>query len=785
MRPVWPALIAGLVAALFAFALFGERQVPAFAVAMVGGASGGVARFGGVVANWAPRDGQAAPAFDPDDTAVAIHTDAGGTTIELAGIAEADAPELIAGLDGDGLELREVVAGDAVKALADQYLAPRGDAKLEVDQWTGERDGASHVDYFLRAHTRGALEAAFAEAERQGWQRPPHTVIGYEQRDREGDWRSYVLSDTVALGGAAIADATGSYDPNTNQPIVLLEFTRAGGHAFGDLTARIVGGKLAIVLGDRVRSAPVINDPIRGGRASIAMGGTDPVQQERERDVMIHVLLAGRRLVGGTFSNPRWVAPAPSRELHGRLALSLLVGAAGFALAFALIAVVRPERRRRAELPVPDQKSPLVKRVVFTLIPLAVYALGVNVTLPGVNATELGYVMAGPHRAPDLTVASVFALGIMPLVTAFIAVELAASIVPRWRRLRDGALGRVKLGRATAIVALACAAVQAYFVTTYFASIGGGLDLYRHEYFWLTAATLVGGTAVLAVLASVIGSRGIGNGYAVLLVFAWLWRPDWLELALDTSATDALMAGAEIAAAAVIALGVLGWRVGAPGRVALPLPIAGKLPAHEGGGAVAAIATLAGLGVQLPLWVDAWRLKLQLDVLIGAIALTVATFVWGFAFARPGRRRAELAAAGVEPASWGAWLRAALISIAAIGALFALALLGRPSEPWRAFAQPLAVVFAAATIADVAEEWRARRRGATTAVWPLHDPLLVDVARDRLAAAGIPHAIQATRARTLLYVFGSYVPMMVLVPDAHAAAARALLSEWLEPGTAS
>ena len=56
------------------------------------------------------------------------------------------------------------------------------------------------------------------------------------------------IDRAVELTGTGISDAMGSYDPNTNRPIVLLDFNRHGSRVFGDLTARIVGKKLATIL---------------------------------------------------------------------------------------------------------------------------------------------------------------------------------------------------------------------------------------------------------------------------------------------------------------------------------------------------------------------------------------------------------------------------------------------------------------------------------------------------------------------------------------------------------
>ncbi|NJM91061.1 MAG: hypothetical protein HC863_02010 [Myxococcales bacterium] len=76
---------------------------------------------------------------------------------------------------------------------------------------------------------------------------------------------------------------------------------------FGDLTAQVVGKKVATILDDRVKSAPIINGAIRGGRASITMGGSDPQRQERDANDLVGVLKTGS-------------LPAPLKEASVRLA---------------------------------------------------------------------------------------------------------------------------------------------------------------------------------------------------------------------------------------------------------------------------------------------------------------------------------------------------------------------------------------------------------------------------------------------------------------------------------
>jgi preprotein translocase subunit SecD len=81
---------------------------------------------------------------------------------------------------------------------------------------------------------------------------------------------------------------------------VLLDFNRYGGRVFGDLTSHRRASSRQI-LDDKVKSAPIINTAIRGGRASITMGGSDANRQLKERDDLVNVLKTGS-------------LPAPLRE---------------------------------------------------------------------------------------------------------------------------------------------------------------------------------------------------------------------------------------------------------------------------------------------------------------------------------------------------------------------------------------------------------------------------------------------------------------------------------------
>ena len=178
-----------------------------------------------------------------------------------------------------------------------------------IDQWRAELNDEMHSDFYVRGPERQSLERYFARlaAVDPTLAVPADRMLGFELQDPDspGDkplWRSYLLERKAAITGASISNAELVSDPNTNRPLVLLDFGREGARTFGEVTERIAGKKLAVVLDGTIKSAPIINGPIRGGRASITMGGTDPVAQQQDAKDLALVLRSGS-------------LPAPLREV--------------------------------------------------------------------------------------------------------------------------------------------------------------------------------------------------------------------------------------------------------------------------------------------------------------------------------------------------------------------------------------------------------------------------------------------------------------------------------------
>jgi preprotein translocase subunit SecY len=182
----------------------------------------------------------------------------------------------------------------------------------------------------------------------------------------------------------------------------------------------------------------------------------------------------------------------------------------------------------------------LRRRLLFTLICLAVYRIGVFVTTPGVNRVEMKNVIStggsgsflglfNMFSGGALEQMSIFALGIMPYVSASIILQLLTVVVPTLERLqKEGEQGRKKINQYTRYGCIGLAMVQSFFISTWLESLGrGGAFGYGAEVVaepgWgfrlLTMLSLTTGTAFIMWLGEQITERGIGNGIS-LIIFA-------------------------------------------------------------------------------------------------------------------------------------------------------------------------------------------------------------------------------------------------------------------------
>jgi preprotein translocase subunit SecD len=95
-------------------------------------------------------------------------------------------------------------------------------------------------------------------------------VPGDKARDKEGETFKYAIQSRVMLSGDMLVDAHASYDNQSGEPVVAFRFNNTGARKFGEVTAANVGKPFAIVLDNKVITAPVIRSPILGGSGIIS-----------------------------------------------------------------------------------------------------------------------------------------------------------------------------------------------------------------------------------------------------------------------------------------------------------------------------------------------------------------------------------------------------------------------------------------------------------------------------------------------------------------------------------
>ncbi|TNM65100.1 preprotein translocase subunit SecY [Aliirhizobium smilacinae] len=210
----------------------------------------------------------------------------------------------------------------------------------------------------------------------------------------------------------------------------------------------------------------------------------------------------------------------------------------------------------------------LKKRLWFTLAALLVYRLGTHIPLPGLNPEAYAQAFRGQaggilglfnmFSGGAVERMAIFALGIMPYISASIIVQLMTSVVPSLENLKkEGEAGRKIINQYTRYGTVILGALQAYGIAAGLES-GQGIVNDPGWFFRVsTVVTLLGGTMFLMWLGEQITSRGIGNGIS-LIIFAGIAAglPTALAGTLELGRTGALSTGL-ILLVILVAIGVI------------------------------------------------------------------------------------------------------------------------------------------------------------------------------------------------------------------------------------
>ncbi len=217
----------------------------------------------------------------------------------------------------------------------------------------------------------------------------------------------------------------------------------------------------------------------------------------------------------------------------------------------------------------------LRRKIMFTLFIIAAYRLGSQVPVPGIDfdaivslreqASSTGGVLAllNLFSGGALTNFAIFALGIMPYITASIIIQILTVAIPRFEQLQQqGAVGQRKLTQYTRYLTLGIAFVQATGITFIFGR-GQGTALgntagvivipdFTFNRVALVILSLTAGTALLMWMGELISQRGVGNGMS-LLIFASVVS----TIPFDGARLLAVQGTVYLAAAIIVATGMM------------------------------------------------------------------------------------------------------------------------------------------------------------------------------------------------------------------------------------
>lgn len=182
----------------------------------------------------------------------------------------------------------------------------------------------------------------------------------------------------------------------------------------------------------------------------------------------------------------------------------------------------------------------LKKRVLFTLGLFIVYRVGAHITTPGVDPSVLTGFFEGNRgtifglydlfAGGNLRRATIFALGIMPYISASIILQLFQAVIPYFEKLaKEGEEGRKKITQYTRYGTVVLAAIQAFGISIFLENLTGpggerAVMFPGIGFRLLTVVTLTSGTVFVMWLGEQITERGIGNGISLIITIGIIAR---------------------------------------------------------------------------------------------------------------------------------------------------------------------------------------------------------------------------------------------------------------------
>ncbi len=447
------------------------------------------------------------------------------------------------------------------------------------------------------------------------------------------------------------------------------------------------------------------------------------------------------------------------------------------------------------------------KRLLLTLLLILFWNILRHIGAPGINYEALSKLAGDSGRA--FYRISLFSLGLMPYITAYILVEICALFLPPLRGWREnGYSGRAKLVQTARWITLALALFQGYYLAKNLENMSSWQAVYQPgwEFRLLLMITLTTGTFIVIWIADMISTWGIGHGISLLILANSVYAlPRTIEKIIKSyEGSNPLkhFLGVVIVVAVFIAVIVIVERAfnkikvkfddGAEAYLPMKLTTAGIVPSSWVGDIMLYPATLAGFLIANNFWRD---LAIAMSpgkpgYYIGTIFFTVFLYyIFSVFFYRPKSIIEYLrnkSAQIIDPRFNDAiksirYQRNTMSLVGSLYLCFFALLLDISYQLTDTPLHGLTLIVTTVIALDLIAEIRIRRySGKLIKVAEFQKPMEAGLLRSLLKQHKIPCQVRGYYHRSLLYFFGPYIELSAFVPETRATEANEVIQKYLK-----
>jgi preprotein translocase subunit SecY len=463
----------------------------------------------------------------------------------------------------------------------------------------------------------------------------------------------------------------------------------------------------------------------------------------------------------------------------------------------------------------------LYKRILYTLGFVFLYRVLLFIPVPGIDLQVLSQVFSDEQfnllvrffgSEPSLERFSILALGIMPYVSVYILVEILSLFIPPLKSWRgEGYAGRIRIKEITLFATFLIALVQSYGVAVELENMtgpaGGKIVLNPGVSFrLLVCVTMIAGTYLTIWIAELITKKGIGHGISILILagftrgfFSYIPKIYSLYQAGSLSLGSSLLYFPMIIIIVTVIVFMerskrkipVRFNDGTEAYIPLKLTSAGTTPAEWTSMLIMLLTTVFAFAktTHFQWLMEALTRAGFWYFITNSIVIIFLYYLFTSFFYDPKRmstllkdRRATIVSPTGEEDEH--YIDKSLESMIPVGALYLIFIVFIPQITYRFLPFLLGgtvLITAVAIILDLIEEVHMRGQGGNfVRVAELHDVPMAGFVKNLLEEKGLPCYLRGYYHRALLYFFGPYIDISVLVPEEKIADAREVIENYFE-----